>query len=584
MTEPTTPLLPLTDRSQQRHTIRSSQKLKHQQEQKQRKGKPISSSRNDTVRHSKKAAASRNQVLLGLTIAGLASSVLATVFGLFHVETFLTVYELPLPTYSSGNVLISVLNTVSGLLGAWIVDHAAATTTIQRSDMVGLAGVGVSLGFLAPFLRWLSTNNSSEQSAKWLNAFHFVISMALYDAFNSFSSILMGSIVSDDHTMSDKQRVQFMASGKSTNLIGSFLVARMGLAVFDPQHIHPFRLFCLCLALVAAVMSLFGQRMIHGRSGSAAATVMQFWSNMPFAKRRSSSKRKKQESDSGKDSNEADLDSTTSLYNKSYRKQERSVTLNKLQFSKVAHDFWKHKNFGAWIIMEMLLEALCSFSTYFLKTFVDQLVYNPPEDENNDSGQYYSRETCDWFLSLVRPFIQIAAIGAFLPIRQFGYPRLYSIVFIFNFVLALFMVLFAGPGSPSLILAYLTVFPAITGAMQASGYHLAMADMVLEMKRMHALEGRMAEPSLAALFMGVNALFCKPMESALPVIAAQVLERTQSSEGLFYLLVLPPLICSVIQLMAWSYYSLTPSKTAVMRQELQALKHESSDTKILELR
>jgi hypothetical protein len=37
----------------------------------------------------------------------------------------------------------------------------------------------------------------------------------------------------------------------------------------------------------------------------------------------------------------------------------------------------------------------------------------------------------------------------------------------------------------------------------------------MEMKRKHAMEGRYDEPSLAGLFMGANALVCKPMKSIL---------------------------------------------------------------------
>ena len=108
-----------------------------------------------------------------------------------------------------------------------------------------------------------------------------------------------------------------------------------------------------------------------------------------------------------------------------------------------------------------------------------------------------------------------------------------------------------------------------------------MADMVLEMKRMHASEDRMVEPSLAGLFMGTNALFCKPAQSALPVIAATVMEHSSSNDrSLFYLLVLPPLFCSVIQVIAWRRFSLTPSITASMRSELLSLEQQERDSSI----
>ena len=107
-----------------------------------------------------------------------------------------------------------------------------------------------------------------------------------------------------------------------------------------------------------------------------------------------------------------------------------------------------------------------------------------------------------------------------------------------------------------------------------------MSDMVLEMKRKHALDGRFDEPSLAGLFMGANALLCKPMESVLPIVAAFFLEETDFSNNeqsedarmvLFYLLVVPPLVFSWLQLLSWRKYNLFPERTDRMREELNRL-------------
>jgi Na+/melibiose symporter-like transporter len=106
-----------------------------------------------------------------------------------------------------------------------------------------------------------------------------------------------------------------------------------------------------------------------------------------------------------------------------------------------------------------------------------------------------------------------------------------------------------------------------------------MSDMVLEMKRMHAVDGRFDEPSLAGLFMGVNALFCKPAESILPIVSAHMLENyslaTEDDENvqkvLFKLLVIPPLVFSVVEYLSWRRYTLTPAKTSQMRDALRML-------------
>jgi Na+/melibiose symporter-like transporter len=93
--------------------------------------------------------------------------------------------------------------------------------------------------------------------------------------------------------------------------------------------------------------------------------------------------------------------------------------------------------------------------------------------------------------------------------------------------------------------------------------------------------------------MGANALVCKPMESFLPIVAAMVLKQTNyynsstmtttdemaafsendnaSQKALFYLLVGPPLVFSLFQILAWRRYDLTPERTKRLKEELKEM-------------
>ena len=96
---------------------------------------------------------------------------------------------------------------------------------------------------------------------------------------------------------------------------------------------------------------------------------------------------------------------------------------------------------------------------------------------------------------------------------------------------------------------------------------------------MQAKEGRWHEPSLAAMYIGMNALFCKPAESFLPIVAAHMLSKLnlqyegnhQVQSALFKVLVIPPLMFSIAEWMSWRRYTLTPQKTNQMREELKGL-------------
>ena len=74
----------------------------------------------------------------------------------------------------------------------------------------------------------------------------------------------------------------------------------------------------------------------------------------------------------------------------------------------------------------------------------------------------------------------------------------------------------------------------------------------------------------------------KPVEAILPMIAANVMEYNgETRQSLFYLLVLPPMVCSVLQMIAWTSFDLTPRRVAVMRRELQV--HQSNSSSFIDI-
>jgi Na+/melibiose symporter-like transporter len=441
--------------------------------------------------------------------------------------------------------------------------------------------------------------------------------MSLYDTLSSFTTMLLGSVVTDNHSMTDQARVQFMASGKVVNLFASFAVARMGLAIFAGAHVDhaavevdndtdaddegyynltQFRIFLTLLAGFCGILFVVAQAMILGNGNNSGGGSGGVGSCLAILKittrnlwRRSSDNNKRNDdydvaatvagttaatdTGTGTSATPGTGGSTTASSSKK----------RKLHWRRVLQDFWRHDNFRAWIGMEMLLEAQNTFCITFLKTFVDQLILRDDdqkfEADGSDGGGGLSRDSCDWLLSMIGPMTQIVAIGTYIPIRKFGYPRVYSILFGVNIVLSLLLLTLANESSTYLIIAFLCIYPVLTGAVLSAGFHLAMSDMVMEMKRKHAMEGRYDEPSLAGLFMGANALACKPMESILPILTATVLNRGDESnqkQNLFYILVLPPLVCSCLQLLAWRRFDLTPKRTVKMRDELKKLDGDTS--------
>lgn len=188
------------------------------------------------------------------------------------------------------------------------------------------------------------------------------------------------------------------------------------------------------------------------------------------------------------------------------------------------------------------------------------------------------------------PMCQLMGFIFYIPIQRFGYARMYRFVFVCNFVNSCLLLLLNGISNEHdgenlntiAIMVYMAMTNILSSAIASTGFGLAMSDMVLEMKHSHTTQGRLDAPSLAGMFMGVNALFCKPMESVLPMLTAYFLSGTDFENSnsaatrlvLFRLLVFPPMVCSFLQFLVWSQYSLVPERTQQMRQELQSLKNK----------
>lgn len=419
---------------------------------------------------------SRN-VLMGLTVAGVAQALLRTIFRLFHVDVFLQAYQLPLESYSNGSFAVSVITTVTSVVGSWMVDTTA--TKRDRTESVGQTGFYFVACFLTPFFGFYP---------QW-GTVHFILTVSLYQTLYSYTAILLGSIVTDSHTMTQQQRVAFMASGKAYNLALTFIVGRIALMMFQEDNLHSFRLFLVVLAGTTLFLFALADSMIRGtflwrslkslqRLAVVKAVVAIFTrSDKPAADNANSNV------DGG-----GDL-STSSVYSDRPKKR--------LRWRRIVADFARHHNFRVWVVMEMLLHAQITFNDNFLKTFVDFLLV-----------EEFGRDTSDWLLSLVGPMTQFVTIVAYIPIQRWGYSRVYLLLFVSNFFLSNMLLWFVGPTSGYGICVFLMVYSISTRAVQAAGFHLAMADMVLEMKRKHTRNGRYDEPSVAGLFMGANALLC----------------------------------------------------------------------------
>ncbi|CAB9525409.1 Transmembrane protein 180 [Seminavis robusta] len=527
-------------------------------------------------------------ILRGLTLAGVVLCCLDTLFGLFHVDLFLRAYHLPLTTYSFGRIVFSACSTASTLWAVGWLDSQVASRKLDRSDLVGCLGVLLSISFVLLFGRFWnshylqlhdkdgnssledddpqpqSTPTSTFQYFGWqlLDGAHFVFSMTLYDTASTIMTISLASAVSDDHNMTDQERVQNMSSSQAYNLIASVIVATVGVHLFDTTALRTFQCFVMAIAFLSITTFGTAQGIISGqqqqRRNSPASPRKQPQPSEPFWKTLLQSCCKGWTVAIPKEK-KTRISHPQQQHNSTTNSNTNTTTNNPINWRQAMQDLWNHSNFRRWIVLEMLLEMQTHFVQTFFKTFVDQLLVDVPH------------VVSDWSLTLLRPLQQVMTLLFYIPIRWYGYPRVYTVMIAILWGLSSITLLLATPASTAWILCFLVIYAVGSEALRAAGFYLCVSDLVLELKQYHAQQRRVNEPSLAGLLLGAATLICKPMQSLLPILAATLLDLYpyRPQQVLYYLLVLPPFVCSILQLWVWSYFDLHPKRTHELRVELQ---------------
>jgi len=458
-----------------------------------------------------------SHVLAGLSTAGVAATILTTLFA--QISTVPTTRNgadeqkqnnqqtYTFPSYDSGARV--ALLTIASLSGAWWFDQQTTTNnSYKRSDWIGAAGIVLTVSLIVSCFLLAET--------EWL-----------YEACFAIFTIMLASTATDDHRMTYSARAWFQMSSEILNWLSTLAVMVISILFFDnnrkwddPTTMFTDRWIILFIVLFALMLFVSAQNMILGLPLLSVRSIIP--------------QRKKVHDEDMADKMEI-----------------------RLRWRYVIREIWQSSSFRAWIGMEILLEAQVLFQTAFLPTFLQRLI----EQDERGSGT-------EWLEPATKPMRQLVGILIYLPLRRFGYVRIYTFLFLANLIASLLVINFGDYTSKKLIYPLLFAFPIISGAVLNCGFQFAMADMALEIKHTQAARGNV-ELSVAALLLGFNALFCKPMKHIFVVAAKVVLHRSGSRVNAFFLLVSVPMVCSLLQLYFWNGYRLTPKRVLSMREDLQ---------------
>ncbi|CAK4094564.1 unnamed protein product [Aphanomyces euteiches] len=195
-----------------------------------------------------------------------------------------------------------------------------------------------------------------------------------------------------------------------------------------------------------------------------------------------------------------------------------------------------------------------------------------------------------WLVSVLPLAKQAAKFAAFSAFDRVGVYQVYRWSFLVKMSAAVFVLACCRgdyAAAPAWLIVAFLALNCIATELPTGGFTVAMSHMNKELTLQRYRAHRFNDPSAAGMFMGLNAVFCKPMDSFLPIVAAKWLdnagfhtdEMSYSVQiALFHLLVVPPLVMGAFQYWSWSRYTLNQTTLKRIQAEIDELQLDNKET------
>ncbi|KAI1887053.1 hypothetical protein AGOR_G00202070 [Albula goreensis] len=481
-------------------------------------------------------------------------SILHNVFLLYYVETFVSVYKIDKVSFWVGETVFLIWNSLNDPLFGWLSDRSFLSSpqsgpqisspevVLRRLRSVSRSGPLFALSFLAFWVAWARP------------ALQFLVCLCLYDGFLTAVDLNHSALLADlAVSAGDRTRLNFYCSLFSA--LGSLSVF-LSYSFWDKENFFSFRLFCVALASLSVLGFTAASHLLRRkfqnearlRQDEAAALKELCVGQAPLA-------------------------------------QEKTVTLGEY-LSQLS----KHKNFMWFVSMNLVQVFHCHFNSNFFPLFLEHLL-----------SDRISPSTGSFLLgfSYIAPHLNNLY---FLTLcRRFGVYQVIRWLFVLKLALSVLMML-AGADQVYLLCLFIASNRVFTEGT-CKLLNLVITDLVDED---FVLNRR--QQAASALLFGMVALVTKPGQTFAPLVGTWLLcvytgydifqrdavqdtvsaavssqaEAVTLRQGCFYLLVFVPITCALLQLLAWSQFTLHGKRLQNVKALRQGAQHcRPSDVKAI---
>ncbi|XP_029934101.1 transmembrane protein 180 [Myripristis murdjan] len=478
----------------------------------------------------------------------LFTSILHNVFLLYYVETFVSVYKIDKISFWVGETVFLIWNSLNDPLFGWLSDRAFLSSpqvgsqitspevVLKRLQALSRNGPLFALSFLAFWVAWARPG------------LQFLLCLCLYDGFLTIVDLNHSALLADlAVSASDRTRLNFHCSVFSA--LGSISVF-LSYSFWDKEDFFSFRLFCVTLAAFSTLGFVLVSQLLRRRFESEV--------------------RMRQD--------EALILKELSVGHAPLTQAEKPVTIGEY-----LRQLSKHRNFLWFVSMNLVQVFHCHFNNNFFPLFLEHLL--------SDS---ISASTGSILLGISYIAPHVNNLYFLTLCQRYGVYHVIRWLFMLKLGLSVAMLL-AGADHIYLLCIFIASNRVFTEGT-CKLLKLVISDLVDEdfvLNRRHQ--------AASALLFGMVALVTKPGQTFAPLIGTWLLcvyagydifEREPVKDslvavpavasgagtpplrlGCFYMLVFVPITCALLQLTAWSRFTLHGRKLQGIKTQRQGTQH-----------
>lgn len=478
-------------------------------------------------------------------------SVLHNVFLLYYVETFVSVYKIDKLSFWVGETVFLIWNSLNDPLFGWLSDRSFLSSSnagpqlsgpevvLRRLQALSRSGPLFALSFLAFWVAW---------ARPWLQ---FLICLCLYDGFLTVVDLNHSALLAD-LAVSAPARTRLNFHSSLFSALGSLSVF-LSYCFWDKEDFAAFRLFCAVLAAVSMLGFMTVSRLLRVR----------FQAKVNLQR--------------GQEEGQALKE--LSVGPAPLVSHDKAVTLGQY-----LRQLSKHRNFLWFVSMNLVQVFHCHFNSNFFPLFLEHLL-----------SDRISASTGSFLLgvSYIAPHLNNLYFLALC--QRFGVYQVIRWLFLLKLGLSLLMLL-AGADHVYLLCIFIASNRVFTEGT-CKLLNLVVSDLVDEDFVLHR-----RQQAASALLFGMVALVTKPGQTFAPLIGTWLLcvytgyDIFQGGpladaegpagvsgvggpmplrQGCFYLLVLVPITCALLQLLSWSRFTLHGRRLQGIKAQRQGAQHGS---------